>query len=73
MNFDQVLGAGIVVFALTVVLSITAYNIKADAIQLEETKVIAEMIKGGANPLLISCALTDRNGDNPVCIAAVVK
>ena len=34
----------------------------------KQSRIIAEMVEGGASPLEALCAITDAHGNNPVCV-----
>ena len=51
---------------VAIVITIATYNHSKNV-------VISEMIKNGASPVEVICALDDPYGDNPTCVIAATK
>lgn len=65
MDFDRL-------FTIIVATVLCVIVVSASSCSINRTSKIAEMVKGGADPIRAACALRGE-GSEPICVLAVVK
>jgi hypothetical protein len=73
MNGEQIFGLAVTILIVTLICSVTYYNVTENNNELAYKQSILTAIQNGLDPLVATCAVEDGNGDNPTCVLMAAR